>query len=412
MGIDDVRVSSYDIEKPRAIVLANRLPFPIDDGWKTRTFHIIRGLVRHADVTLLCFHQGGSNVVDEFTRSLDGQVRVVTVPAPSEHTFRNLLLGLVTGKPVYVWNMRSGAYRDALRDLLRSDRPTIAIAELTYMYEYLREMPRKTLRVIDTHNIDSLVLTRYARTLSRRSRAIYAALTARKVRRLEAEVFSEVDRVWVCSETEIEAAVRIAPTARVESVPNGVDTGAFAPLPTITPAARQLLFFGRLDYEPNRDALQFFVGEILELIRRQEPGVEFVIAGAGDSRFATGLAARSTGVRVLGRVDDLPAVLAEATVIVVPLRMGGGTRLKILEALSMARPVVSTTLGAEGLLLGSGEHLLLADTSADFAEAVIRLLRNQALCQTLGNAGRAVVERMYSWDVVHTKLWRNLGSLQ
>jgi glycosyltransferase involved in cell wall biosynthesis len=180
-------------------------------------------------------------------------------------------------------------------------------------------------------------------------------------------------------------------------VPNGVDTGYFQPDDS-PPAADRVLFFGRLDYYPNIDGLEFFVRDILPVLKRRRPGIELHIVGSGSTAGIESFVAADPAVRVIGRVADLRGALRSASVVVVPLRVGGGTRLKVLEALSMARPVVSTTIGAEGIDVRSGEHLVLADGADAFATAVADLLDDPAAALAIGRDGRRLVTARYDWS--------------
>lgn len=384
-------------DRPRVLVLANRLPFPVDDGWKTRTFHILRGLAERAAVTLLTFHDGPAEDVTALRAAVPAGLDVVTVPAPRIHSPGRLVLGLVTPTPVYIWNTRSGAFRRELDRLVAGTRPAAVVSVLTYMYPYLYDLPAGVRRIVDTHNIDSVVLRRYAASMTSPLRRYYAARTAPKLRRHEARVFGDADQVWVCSDKEARLAREMAPGADVRVVPNGVDTDALAPLPDVAPVPHRLLFFGRMDYEPNRDAIHHLVRDILPELRRRRGNIEIQVVGGGIGPDLEALAREAPELRLTGRVDDLRPVIAEAAVVIVPLRMGGGTRLKILEALSLGRPVVSTAIGAEGLGLVPGSDLLLADSAADFAAAITALLEDPAMGARLGSTGRATAIRRYDW---------------
>jgi polysaccharide biosynthesis protein PslH len=387
-------------EGQHVIVLANRLPFPTDDGWKTRTYHIIQGLLSRSPATLVTFHEGSSADVERFRRAIGGDLDVVTVPGPGGYSPRQLLLGLVTRTPVYVWNLRSRHYLDALRRVVAERNPDVAVAELTYMYPYLQEIEFQGTRIIDTHNIDSVVLARYAGALRSPLRRLYARATSARLRRFEGRVFNDAEQVWVCSHSELDLVSERAPAARAIAIPNGVDCQYFAPDPAVTAVPGRLLFFGRLDYEPNRDAVHFYADSIMPLLRQAEPGACLDIVGAGARQQLENLVRRTDGMRFVGRVEDLRVALNQAEVVVVPLRMGGGTRLKILEALAAARPVISTTVGAEGLDLVPGRDLLIADDPATFASAIHRLLSDGDLRCRLGRAGREAVLARYDWPAI------------
>jgi glycosyltransferase involved in cell wall biosynthesis len=178
-------------------------------------------------------------------------------------------------------------------------------------------------------------------------------------------------------------------------VPNGVDIDFFRPA-AIDSSPGTLLFNGVLDYHPNRDAVEYLLTQVLPRIRERRPDVRLKVVGRGAPAELERL--RRAGLEVTGEVPDLRPHLQEAAVVLVPIRMGGGTRLKVLEGLAMARPMVSTSIGCEGIDVRDGEHLLIADTADAFADQVDRILGDPALAARLGHAGRTLVEDRYSWD--------------
>jgi len=388
------------MSKGRALVLANRLPFPIDDGWRVRTFHVVRNIARVADVTLLVFHDdAGADAGAQLAAAREAfgpAVRVVPVRPPRMPRPLRALLGAATRWPLHVWNQESAAMRAAVRRLA-AEPFDYCLTVATFFERYLDDLPPGAVRVVDTHNLDSLLIERYARTARSPARRVYAQLTARKLRDLERRVFEQADLVWVCSEPEVPMAHDIAPGAPVRVAPNGVDTTRMRPVDGVVAEPSRLLFFGRLDYYPNVDGLEFFVDEILPRIQRARPDVTLQVVGAGDRTAVDAIARRNAAVHVVGRVDELLPELARAAAVVVPLRAGGGTRLKILEALSAARPLVSTRIGAEGLHLTSGHDCLLADEADAFADAVLQLLADPAMAARLGTAGRETVIAEYDW---------------
>ena len=383
----------------RALVIANRLPFPLDDGWKMRTFHMVRSVAALADTTLLVFHPGEDADMIGAREALGPGVRIVHRAAPRAYTAGSLVRGLVTATPVHVWNQESPALAEALDALQEEGRFDICVAETTFVYRYAERLDRTTLRVVDTHNIDSVTMARYAKTLASLPRRVYAQITARKLRAFERRVFADADLVWVCSATEHDIVSAMAPATAAAVVPNGVDTGWMAPADRAEEAPGRLVFFGRMDYFPNVDGLGWFAREVLPLIRERVPGVELQVLGPAANDAVRAIAAADPSIVLLGRVDDVRPVLESAAVVVVPLRAGGGTRLKIVEALSMARPVVSTTIGAEGLDLGADE-IVRADEPAGFAARVVELLGDAEARRLLGRAGRAAVRERYDWGSI------------
>jgi glycosyltransferase involved in cell wall biosynthesis len=390
------------------LVVANRVPYPLEDGWKRRTFHVLRAIAASRPVTLATLHDGDSAVIRELAGHLPGDVQVLAVKPPRGAKPVALVRGVVTRTPYHVWKLRSRALREAIEAAIGREPHDIAIATMAHLYPYLAGLPHDVARVVDTHNVDSLVMERYAARIRGRMERAYARRTATRLRAHEERVYAAADRVWVCSETEVRDVLARAPHAAVRVVPNGVDAhGEFAPRDA-TPHPRRVLFFGRLDYYPNRDAVEFFVASILPLIRRVLPDVEFSVVGPGGDVLRPLLAA-DPGCRLIGPADDLAAMVAAAALVVVPLRMGGGTRLKILEALALRRPVVSTRIGAEGLSLEPGRDLVLEDDPPAFAGAVVDLLTHPERAAALGASGRLAVEEQYDWRRIEQRIRDELG---
>jgi polysaccharide biosynthesis protein PslH len=383
----------------RLLVLLNRIPYPLDDGWKVRTFHLLRAAVRSGPATIVSY---GEDPDGEFMRALGGHARLRTVPSHPRHTPWQLLRGLIGPLPLYAYLDNSPAYRALVREEVNRG-VDVVLCELTALFECLRGLAVEDRTVIDTHNIDSLVFDRYATTQPTLPRRLYSRVTARKLRRYEADVFARVARVVVCSDAEVAPVLERAPGARCRVIPNGAEMAI--PARTVCrPDGRRLFFFGRLDYHPNVDGIRYFLGSIFPLILRERPDAEFHVAGAGDNGTVAELLAGVPQARFHGRVADLRTEIERADVVVVPLRAGGGTRLKILEALAASRPVVSTSIGAEGLALHDGDEIILADPPAQFAAAVSRLLAEPGAAERIGALGRRAVERAYGWDAIGQRL--------
>lgn len=392
-------------DRRRAVVLANRLPYPLDDGWKVRTFHVIREVAARLDTTLIVFHPAdGADAVRAYRAATGGTLDVVTVPPTQPYTPLRLILGLVTRTPVHAWNMRSPEFDRALSAVLAARHHDVGIAVYALMFPYFERIPVRLRTIIDTHNIDSALMRRYLPHIASRARRLYARVTARNLEHLEDSVMPRADVVWVCSDDERRQLAARNPATRVEVIPNGVDTEAMMPRGTVRPAAGRLLFFGKLNYFPNTDGLRFFLSGVLPLIRREEAGAELHVVGRGAEGEVTELCRGVPGVTLVGAVDDVRPALYAAEVVVVPLRVGGGTRLKILEGLAAGRAVVSTTIGAEGLDLRAGEEILIADSAADFASSVLQLLRDADLRVRIGTAGQRAVREKYDWRAIGDQL--------
>jgi glycosyltransferase involved in cell wall biosynthesis len=253
--------------------------------------------------------------------------------------------------------------------------------------------------VLFEHNVEYQIWQRLA-ALERRPwvRAVLE-VEWRKLRAREADACRRADLTIAVSADDRRRLERLAPGIEAASIPTGVDTDYFTPLPRLE-QPRHLVFSGSMDWHPNEDAVIHFLDTIFPSIRARVPGTTFTVVGRNPSARLREAAALCAGVTVTGTVSDVRPSIAEGAVYVVPLRAGGGTRLKIFEALAMGRPVVSTTVGAEGLGIEPGLHYICADQPREFADAVVALLQDPQRRAQLGNAGRHLVETCYSWPTI------------
>jgi glycosyltransferase involved in cell wall biosynthesis len=256
--------------------------------------------------------------------------------------------------------------------------------------------------IVNEHNVEHLILRRYLQCESNPLYLAYAWIEAEKLQRWERTVCARAALVLACSEHDRQELVRLYPGANVAVVPNVVDCSDYKPSPFGNGAT--VLYTGGMDWYPNRDAVQFFAFSILPEIQRHIPGVQFVVAGRNPSPDFQAQFTGVSGLTFTGTVPDMRPELAKAAVVVVPLRIGSGTRLKILEAAAMGKPIVSTRLGAEGLDFVDGKEILLADDSAAFASAVVELLNSPHRWEQLGAMARRRVEQSYDYGVLKSRL--------
>jgi glycosyltransferase involved in cell wall biosynthesis len=293
----------------------------------------------------------------------------------------------------------SSGLMDIVTDLLARQEFDVVVVEHSKLAAMLVDMLRAWGGpcIADLHNV------MYALEQRGNSSQGYSARDHRAIGEYEAAerlILESYARVSVVSHIEAASLRRLSPQGQIEVLPNGVDVDYFmaeGPSTSVGTAPATLIFTGLLYHQPNVDALSFFAREIWPLIRRQRE-VRLLIVGAGPAPATVKALASEPGIEMFVSVPDVRPFFAASHVAIVPLRWGGGTRLKILEALSAAMPVVSTTFGAEGLRLQSQKDLVLADTPAEFADAVLQLLEQPRDAEQLGRHGATTVRRHYSWD--------------
>lgn len=409
------------------LILSPYPPYPPFGGGTMRVYQLLRGLAQRHAVTCLTF--APDRAAEQALAPLRTICRVLTVPGPAPRSLaRRAWATLASPLPDMALRNADAAYTTALRGLLATTHFEIIQAESIEMAGYLlharhaalhppnsnRKSPNAKL-VLDQFNAEYVIQKRAFLTDARRPRRWHAAGYSLaqwfKLARYEAYVARRCDAVLAVSDDDRQLLGRLAPAVPINSVPNGVDTAVFsraalrherAGALEFGPAT--LVFSGTLDYRPNIDALSWFTREVLPLLHARRPDLRLLAVGRRPAPALQALA--QAGQLVLtGEVADARPFIAGAGVYIVPMRIGGGVRLKLLEALSLEAAVVSTPMGAEGLAgLRDGTHCLLADQPAGFAAALLRLLDDPALAHRLGADGRVLVRTGYDWSAIVPRL--------
>ncbi len=336
--------------------------------------------------------------------ALAQRVQLIPLPAPQAKRWQQLL-SVARGRSFFFNFFHVPAMQAALDALLAEERCDAVVFESAVMAGY--RLPAGVKRIIDQHNLEYEVMQRTAELEKRRLRRWYSAQEYRLIRRTELTRCQEADLVLVTSERERKTLKQLLPRLAIEVVSNGVDLAAFTQAGPPQEVPHQLVLTGTMDYYPNTQGALFFAEECWPLIRAQVPDATWQIVGRNPPPEVQRLA-HLPGVTVTGWVADTRPYLASSAVALAPLLVGGGTRLKILEALAMQKAVVSTSLGCEGLAVEAGKHLLVEDQPERLAEAVIGLLNEPERRRALGSAGRALVEGLYSWERCGEQLLRAL----
>ncbi len=290
--------------------------------------------------------------------------------------------------------------QQGLERVLRAKRFDIVNLEFTFLGDCdLRRAPveKPPVLVVDSHNIDYDIARQYATAGGSFARRLYAEVNWRKLRREELGTYSDADGVYLCSVADQQRLLGEVPDAKTIVIPNAANTEFYKPrLTDPQPDGRTIVFFGLMSYQPNIDGAAHFIQEIWPRIAEANKQARCKIIGGSPP--ASLLALAGPGIEFTGFVPDLRPHLAEAAAIVVPLRIGGGTRLKIVEAMAMGKAIVSTTLGAEGIEAVPDRDILIADEPAAFADAVTRLLNEPALATQIGHSARELSEARYAWS--------------
>jgi len=401
--------------RPRLLFLCQTVPYPPDSGVAIRSFHVLRLLARAFDVTAVCFARRKGEAVPQRdlavrVAALRRAAEVEAFPVPQEHSRWRLawdhLRSVGVNRVHTAFSYDSAAVRARLRQLLGSRRFDVTHVDSIVLSAYLPLLGDAPVVCVH-HNVESILLRRRAQIERSPWRRAYLNRQATLMEREERRWCGRCRLNVVVSDADRGALERIVPGANSVVVPNGVDIDAFRPG---MGRDEGVVFVGELNWFPNRDALQYFCDEILPRVRATGEAAPVRWVGRASEETRRRYADRYA-VELTGYVDDVRPYVRNAACYVVPLRVGGGTRLKILDAWAMGKAVVSTSVGCEGLAAIDGGNILIRDDPDGFARAVRAVLQDAHLRRRLGEEGRRTVERLYSWEQIGESMLAAYGSI-
>lgn len=385
----------------RILFLAHTLPYPPTWGFGIRVYQFLRLLARRHDVSILAYASGDDEGKIAALSAFCARVQVVPGgPSGGGAKRAAQFTSLFRAASYQSRYLHSDAMARALAALCAGEPFDVIQVESSQLAAVFDFDPRSRV-VLDEHDIVYELLHRMYQTERSPLRRWYNWREFHKFKREEIAVWRRLSAVVTTSPREVPIIEQAAPSTPVLSAPNGVDVDYFQPS-TVAPDADAIVMTGLMKTRPNIDAAVFFVSEVLPRILAAHPALVFYVVGGDPPDEVRRLA--SDHVVVTGSVDDVRPFVHRAAVFVVPMRMGGGTRLKVLEGLAMKKPMVSTSLGCEGIDVAHGEDLLVADEPAAFADAVLQLLDDRAFGARLAEHGHAVVHRSYRWEAVADRL--------
>jgi sugar transferase (PEP-CTERM/EpsH1 system associated) len=399
----------------KILFLTSQLPYPPHQGGAIRTYNMIVNLAPCHEIHLLSFVNSPDDV--ERAAPLRQYCRTIqAVRVPQRSSLKRLLTTLFSPLPDMALRLPSVEFRRKLAARLERERFDVVQVESIEMAPYAMgdvgwKMEHRPLWVFDDYNVEYVLQQRAFETDVRHPRrwigALYSFIQWQKLRRYEAAVCQRVDRVIAVSEADKEILQKLGPGVEVAVIRNGVDTRTYHPgqIYSLVLEPHSIVFTGKMDFRPNIDAVLWFCHQVLPLIKTQVPDVHFYIVGQKPPQRLRPLA-EDPAVTLTGYVDDVKPYIAGAGVYAVPLRIGGGTRLKIMEAMALGKAIVSTSLGCEGYPVTSGRELVIADTPQDFARCMVELLGDAQRRAELGLTGRRFVEERYDWRAIVPRLER------
>jgi sugar transferase (PEP-CTERM/EpsH1 system associated) len=395
------------------LLLSPWLPWPPHDGGRIRILATLRYLSARHSVTLVTSIDRAEEAQVSILNDVCEDVVTTVLSNGTGAVFSRLSRGVLSGRPLIQSFYYDARLVEQIRDLTSRVAYDVIQIEFPFLTHYLEAVePRsRAKKILSMHNIESLRFERELQLSQWGKRRFVLLGDHLFFRAWEKKALRQFDGIVTVSDSDRRWAQRHAPGALVELIPNGVDTDYFSPATQIAPEHDPyIVFTGAMDYPPNVDAASWFCNEILPELQKKISHLGFKIVGKSPHPQIVELGKRD-GVEVTGTVADIRSYIAGALALVVPLRSAGGTRLKILEAMAMARPVISTSIGAEGLALTPGTDILIADDPQQFVEHVQLLVRSPETSNHLGRAGRRLVAERYDWRVCLNGLEHLYGTL-
>ena len=378
------------------LLLTQVLPYPPDSGPKVKTWNVIKYLARHHEVTLTSFVRGDQSAEVDHLRRYCRAVHAVPMDRGLVRDGLAMIRSLGTGRPWMMVRDDRAEMRRCVDQLAGKTAFDIVHADQLNMAQYALRVPA-AFKVLDAHNALWLLYKRLAATMVPGPRKWLLERDWRLLKQYEGRMVRTFDAVLAVTEEDEAALLQAAGERReITVIPIAVDTDEMRPV-NRRPEANHILHVGTMYWPPNIDGIWWFIREIYPLVRRQRPDAIFDIVGSRPPQDLQSLGQDDPGINVTGYVSDLTPYLEQVGVFIVPLRAGGGMRVKILNALAQGLPIVSTSLGCEGIAVIDGHHILIGDTPADFAAAVLRLLDAPGLQAKLAISGRQLAETRYDY---------------
>jgi polysaccharide biosynthesis protein PslH len=390
----------------KILFLANRIPFPIRDGQTRRTYHILKGLAETHDVHLLSLHEIPEETRPETIEHLRTFCKTVDmVPAPSKRPsvgmIVRLLRSLVSRDPYTIWRHYSREYAKRVRAAAEATRFDVVHCDILPIAYAIRGIEARFCTFTD-HDVSYLKARRMAEQQRNPGLRLFLRYEALKLKRLERWVFRHIDLGVVVSDMDREMLEPLAPACPLAVVENGVDVEQFTPDPSAVEPGT-LLWLGGFNYYSNYEAVRYFLEDVYPSIKRSGETVKLYLVGSHVPERLKKLVGDDPSIVLTGYVDDPVPYLQRAAVFLAPILSGSGTKLKVLEAMAAGKPIVSTSIGVEGIAGRDGEHYVVADTAEDFSTRVVDLLRDPRRRERLAANARKLAEETYDWRIICDK---------
>ncbi len=386
----------------KILFLTSRFPFPPIGGDKLRFFNILKYLSKNHEASILCFSDKKlpPEILSEYK---DFFFEIEVIILPKIISYINCILGLLKGNPLQISYYKSKKMEDLVREKLAHNKFDVIFVHLIRMAEYAKNY--KIYKILDMTDAQSLNYTR-AMPYTTGKWSVIHRFEKELVLNYEKHIWRYFDKTFVVSPVDKEYLIGLDSNINVEVLPNGVDLDKYS-FKQNNSETKQICFVGTMKYFPNIDAVVWFCREIFPIIKKEIPETKFYIVGTEPSRRVRELA-KIKDVYVTGEVPNVNEYVWNSAVSIAPIRVGAGIQNKILESMALGTPVVTTSIGLEGIDAVPEKHILVADKPDEFARQVIRLIQNKEMCIKIATEARKLIEDKYTWDKVFLSLLNSL----
>lgn len=397
----------------KILFVTTRIPYPPWEGHQIRTYNLLKRVCDVHEVTLVSFVRSDEDPVHaEHLRTICKSVDLIKIPADQSKfkLFKTILAGVVTKLPFVVRKYTAPEMEQRLREVIEQDSPDLIHFDMLPLAQYL-PLCGNTPTVLNDHNVESLLVERRAEAASLIAEKVFFSNQAPKLEQFEIFASKTATQVLACSQDDADILSKMGQSdgnnKAISIIANGVDIEQFQPNQedisgSVQVDPNKIIFVGGMGWFPNKDGMNFFIKEAMPLISKKNSDASLTVVGKSDGLEIPDQLRDK--VSATGFVDDFRPLVHEAGVYILPLRVGSGTRLKLLEAMAMGKAIVSTRIGAEGVVLEDGKNILMADTPEEIAEAVLKLMGDAELRKRLGKAAHQQAEKLYDWRILGDKL--------
>lgn len=399
--------------------ISHLIPYPPKGGVLQRSFNLLREISKSNIIYLVALNQKALlPTAQDIERALSAlkkycyDICVIQLPSDKSLLSKYTLIfkSLFTKKPYTVnWNY-STDMQNTISKVIKEFKPALIHYDTIGLAEYFQHNKKSIPQVLNHHNVESYMMLRRAKKERNFFRKLYFYQEARKIERYEKTVCKLFQLNLVVSHEEQSILKETVPEARIDIVPNGVDTSYFVPHDEVSDD-ETLIFAGSMNWYPNKDAMLFFADEIWPLLKKRRPTIKMIVVGQSPPRKLLKLSKKDPHFVVTGYVDDVRSYFNKASIYVCPIRDGGGTRLKILDALASGKPIIATSIAVEGINVTPAENIVTADTPEEFVKETLHLIDTPGRRKQLSTKGRYLAETLYDWSIIGNRLNNLYNSL-